>query len=390
MSEWVKDKIYAFKHLDYYPIIITSTINPKMIEDNVKYIRLPSLAPTIFLNELKANIKDNLIIHFVYLPVVITLGLVFELTERLILKRLGHGIFSWTLSVIIYYIFNFWRYDAKILFSTGGPVSAHASATILGLISGLCSIIELQDPLVGSDIGHNKISSRYLLKLEKIIVKYADKIIFVTKKAAAECKLRYPNNLKIYSTYTSSVDYKIEPYKSFINLELLKIIHLGTIYATRNYKNLISALQEIKIIQPDLSIHVLNLGIVSIDNLDTFQNNDFEFIIKTRLPRIEGLKLASEFDLLLLIQHTDKRSQLTIPYKTWDYLNLKIPILALTNNPELDRILQNHGHIVAKNDDIRSIELALKNILENYSQIRKNIKKNTFNIVDQTKKMIQL
>lgn len=389
MSEWVKDKLFALNKLNYHSILITSTINPKMAYENVKQIRLPSMAPTIFFNELKSNFNSNWIIHLIFFPLVITFGSIIELTERMLLKRLGHGVFSWTFSVIAYFILNLWRLRPKLIFSSGGPVSAHISNIICGVMTMTPRIVELQDPLFGIDIGHNKTSSRYLLILEKFLVKYSYRVIYVTKNAAYESKLRYPNKSNIQFTYTSSVNYEIKKY-SLNYGSTFRIIHLGNIYSTRNFNNVSISIDNIinKIDNP--VIDLTNLGNVSEDLLSFKEKSKFDFYFKKSISRIDALKEASKYDLLLLIQHTDDRSLLTIPYKTWDYLNLKIPILALTNNPELDRILQNHGHVTAKNSDVNSIELALKKILENYTLLSKDIKKNKYNIVEQTKKMIQL
>ena len=39
---------------------------------------------------------------------------------------------------------------------------------------------------------------------------------------------------------------------------------------------------------------------------------------------------AMDSDILLLVQHTDDRSALTIPFKVYDYLNTENLILGLT------------------------------------------------------------
>ena len=69
---------------------------------------------------------------------------------------------------------------------------------------------------------------------------------------------------------------------------------------------------------------------------------------------------------MLLIQNTDNRSSSTIPFKTYDYLQLGMPIFAMINsNDELKNILQSNGHIVADINNINDISDKLRFILEN-------------------------
>lgn len=109
MSEWLKDKIYSLISLDYKVTLFTSTINPKLCKshEKLKVIRIPSLAPSIFLKELKSNFRENAFIHLAWLPLVITIGSLFEIFERITLKRMGHGLFSWAFLTTLMFFFNF-------------------------------------------------------------------------------------------------------------------------------------------------------------------------------------------------------------------------------------------------------------------------------------------
>ena len=68
----------------------------------------------------------------------------------------------------------------------------------------------------------------------------------------------------------------------------------------------------------------------------------------------------------MLVQHADTRSNETIPYKTFDYLNLKRPIFGVTNNPELEALLNSSLHFLADANSVESIEQILMRFLNYY------------------------
>lgn len=65
----------------------------------------------------------------------------------------------------------------------------------------------------------------------------------------------------------------------------------------------------------------------------------------------------------MVVQHTDERSRETIPYKTYDYLNLGLPVFGLLNNDELSVLIESHGGYAAQAGDPKSIKAALRNCL---------------------------
>ena len=72
----------------------------------------------------------------------------------------------------------------------------------------------------------------------------------------------------------------------------------------------------------------------------------------------------------MLVQHTDERSRETIPYKTYDYLNLGLPVFGLLNNDELSALIESHGGHTAQADDPESIKAALRNCLTAQAEAR--------------------
>jgi hypothetical protein len=75
------------------------------------------------------------------------------------------------------------------------------------------------------------------------------------------------------------------------------------------------------------------------------------------MPRKQALEFAGSLDGLLLIQHNDSRSDETVPFKIYDYLNSMRPIFALIRNPELEHLLEQDGCFVARLGDVREKQI---------------------------------
>ena len=143
---------------------------------------------------------------FFFLPLVFTFGFILDLIESLLLKGKGGGKWFWFFSsaIVGIYLCKFKQVD--YIFTTGGPASAHLTGVITKFFFKKKLFVELQDPLVGKDIGRSSLSSKYLSIFEKIILRNCDKLIFVTNSAAKECKLRNLNfKFKIKSVYSGAV-----------------------------------------------------------------------------------------------------------------------------------------------------------------------------------------
>ena len=168
---------------------------------------------------------------------------------------------------------------------------------------------------------------------------------------------------------------------------------MGTLYGARNLDLFLKALDELiaeKFID-SRNIKVRNVGDIYLDNKKEYaQKEYFESISSTK--RINALKIASNSNFLLLVQHSDNRSQETIPYKFYDYMNLGKPIFGLLNNQELNNMINDYGGITSKSYDLISIKLALKKSIQlfNESKLSESNLDNRFNIKIQLKKAIKV
>jgi hypothetical protein len=389
MTLWTRDKVLEFSKLGFYIDLISSpTIQSKEFK-NVKIHYVHSINPSRYFFEIKSG---RMFKGLFILPIVLSFGIIHELIERLILKRTGQGYWGWTIPSLLKIILLAPKSKYDLILSLGGPASSHLATAIASKIFRINTVIEFQDPIVGEDIGFNSRSASYFKYLERFLVTSCSKVVFVTKNAAEECQSRYPLLNNIQYTYSSS-SFSIITNKSLTikrrNYHTLKMAYFGELYSTRNYNSLFLAISKINKLDSNFSIEIDHYGREAVNNLDEL-NNNLRLTVKGSFSRDVAMTKALKYDVVLLIQHTDERSKLTIPYKTWDYLNIQKPILALLNNDELRELLDGLGHYTCDVNDVDSIVAAILRFNEDFKKNRINIKPNPYDISKQLLELISL
>jgi len=369
-AEWGDDKLRVLDSLDKKIIIITSIQSNVFKSNNFLVYKVPSLSFKNFKYELSIYRKNNngkfpILLRVFYLFSFI-FGSIYDFTMIKYIKSLTGGYWSWFFISLPLGIYINCKFKINKIFSTAGPPSAHLMSATLAAIFKTKFICEFQDPQVGEYIKNYR-SKRIALIFDKFYKKYASKIIFVTKKAAKNSKIiteDYKNKIK--AIYPGSWNFiKDQNIPKHFDNKSIEIIHLGTLYTTRNLDNFFIALDRFKANNINnkriQAIKIINCGDIYLKNKQTYiKRNDFK-ILQCK-SRLNGLKRASKSSFLLLVQHNDWRSKETIPYKFYDYLNLRMPILGITNNKELDSLILKAGGVVAKADSIESIYLAFERL----------------------------
>jgi hypothetical protein len=254
-------------------------------------------------------------------------------------------------------------------------------------------VCEFQDPLLGATMNRSQNTRTIASLIESWLVKSEHKVIFVTKAAAKAAQNRnQKHKLKIQAVYPSSwnfnISQEINEHGTDGNIEFL---HLGTLYDSRNLDLFFKALDNLKKRGFRFSdkVRITNLGSVYCNCARIYEERP-DYLQINEMSRIEALTRARKSTYLLLIQHKDDRSLETIPYKTYDYLNLGLPILGLLKNPELAELIKLYGGISAESDYVKSIEAALEMVLSNvkgHSKL-KNTQSESFNIFTQFKTIL--
>ena len=393
-AEWADDKVHALECMEKNTVLLTSILSTKSIEKNTRHFRVPSLSLVDLKHEWDDLKNDGspppIIKLFLLLPFVLTIGLGLDLLQKLITSGNGGGKWSWAIPASVCALYLAIRYGCNTIFTTGGPASAHLAGSIVKVFTRKRLICELQDPLTGEDIGRNSRSAFLLNWVENIIMKTSDKVVYVTEGAADHARRKYvKSKAEIVAIYPGSrmFEYTSTPENSRVNNELT-IIHLGTLYSTRNLYILTEAIDslindgEIK----DGQIKVLNLGEMYGD-LKAHHLSKSYFRQETIKPRQEAIKIASENMVSLLVQHADNRSNATIPYKTYDYINIGNPILALTNSKELYDLLEHSGHNPVEINNTQGVRMVLLELLNDYQAYKQKVRPLAINILKQTQTM---
>ena len=367
-SEWVEDRISALGAYDLRIKLISSVCGPRHRE--FFHRRAVSLSPSDLTYELGFVLKRHetgwlsWAIKRLLLPFLYPLSFV----ENKLLKMYGEGRWSWMPFAVVSGLLLCWKKRPAVIYSTGGPASAHMVAAAVSAVTGSPWIAEFQDPLVGKDIGRNWLSRKGLKYIEKRVFNRARKVVFCTKAARDSAVERYGSG-KAECIYPGSSVKTIGIRDN--NRTRCRFIYLGSLYQSRNLDRFIEALLLVLKARPEFVDRIsLDLyGNIDRDIADRIRRHQLPFLhMNGVVTREEAVACASESDVLLLIQNTDDRSSLTIPFKTYDYLRLGRTILGLTyRNLELQELLLRHNHIAVSADDSLMIKCAIDQILDLWS-----------------------
>jgi hypothetical protein len=391
-AEWLDDKIDSLMKANYEITTISSNSAAQYESSVSDHWRIPSISLVDFLDEKKRIESSGQSLRFkdwFMLPFAFTIGVIIDLMQYFLTKGVGEGRWSWALSAIVCSSSIIMKQKPELILSTGGPASAHLAGIIVGKLFRLPIIIELQDPLSGDGIGRNVQARGWLFKVEEFIIRFSDRVVYVTEAAADFARNQF-HAKNIRSVYPGAKKFEIEWEAQKMNSQKkFRLVHLGSLYATRNFTSIMSAIDKLvesnKINQQE--IELINLGHVAENIRQEIIKKDYVKILPP-VSRVEALQYASNSDVTLLIQNSDARSQVTIPYKAYDYLNLTTPLLALLNSDELTRLINQSGHIAVPLDDIEKISNMLFELFENRKRVGK---KNPFvEPVEQVKKLLEI
>jgi len=260
------------------------------------------------------------------------------------------------------------RNRPKVVYSTGGAISAHLVARFVSGLFGVRWIAEFQDPLIHSYCARSKIEYKLIVWAERLICATASRIVFLTEKARQQSAARtalaergtviYPGARKpcYLGAYQRSTTFNI--------------VHVGSLGGSRNLCGLMDAFlrlfQEYNDLQRVVRVHLY--GSLEKEILEQLQSFPYKevFLIKGKVSRQQALTEMFAADLLLLIQNLDPISSETIPSKVYEYLHSGRPILGLVyDNDELSTLLVDLGHLASNTTDPSAL---CDVILEAYSR----------------------
>jgi glycosyltransferase involved in cell wall biosynthesis len=301
-----------------------------------------------------------------------TLGRVFDWAFEKLAGSYSYGKWSWIFLAFPTALLATIRLKNRVIFCTGGPSSAHFVGLLVKLILPKSQLyIELQDPFIGTEMALNSRSRKVLDVLEGFLVRNATKVVFVTDAAAERARARYPDERvkrRIVSIYPGSWRFQIDSHsQEKSTTKEIRFLHVGSLYSSRNLDLFFEALDILRDAgsRSALRVQVINQGDLNVENQSTYLNRaDFKSF--PLVGREVALEMAASADFLLLVQHSDSRSEETIPYKTYDYMNLGVPIFGLTKNQELDDLISKSGGYSGSSTDLEKTITSLKIALSSF------------------------
>jgi glycosyltransferase involved in cell wall biosynthesis len=260
------------------------------------------------------------------------------------------------------------EFNPGVIYSTGGPASAHLVALAVKKASGAKWIAEFQDPLLHPTTYRSDSERKHFVRIEDAVAQHADAAVYVTEGARKRALDRVSFKGRTAVIYpgadsTQTINTNVPPDNGVI------IAHIGTLAGTRNLDAMISGVNLLRKRDPDAEslIKVIQYGFTSREVMTSSGPTGDRIVFAGRVPHDEALMRMGYAHVLLLIQNADDVSRETIPSKVYEYLLTGKPILGLVfRNPELTSILKYHGHLAADIEDPSSIASALMRIVKDF------------------------
>ncbi|MFK4424571.1 hypothetical protein [Bacillus sp. RC51] len=227
------------------------------------------------------------------------------------------------------------------------------------------AIVEVRD-IIDHNIGTGNPTYIYR-KAEKIMLKYADGIIALSKGIYKHYKELQPNSnmVVIRNGYEHEI-FQDSIYRSCLaNNGTLVLAHVGSIYKGRNVKEFLLGLEDF---YQTTGIRVVFnvVGVLDQEALEDINQVDLSEGVTVNIigsvPHKEAIDYLKSCDISVIITHK-KGSDFAIPGKTFEYIGACKPILAVTEDSELISFIDSRYGECAKHNQ-KNISQKLFKIVE--------------------------
>jgi glycosyltransferase involved in cell wall biosynthesis len=229
-------------------------------------------------------------------------------------------------------------------------------------------IIDFRDGLLQESLrSWNFLQKKSLLKFEREICNYSDHVITVGE-----------NITEYFKTYTSNIStifnsHELNSQSSNIikkkHTNLIKFIHFGSLGASKD-RNLLYFFEALKLLklQNDFNFIIDFIGNISSNEKKLFELFELNDVVNFKKPisREQRESTFSNYDFALLIGVEGQKTY--ISSKVFDYIEYKLPILAICKGNEVEEIISSNKFGITCDFDANSILNAFK-----YSKLNKEI-----------------
>jgi glycosyltransferase involved in cell wall biosynthesis len=266
------------------------------------------------------------------------------------------------------------RIDA--LYSSSPPISVHLIAGLAKGRLGVPWIADFRDPWVGNAFApplpwiHERIQRR----LERWIVRRADRVLFATPSLTRAYADRYPDIASRFVTMTNGYDrddLQAIPSRPAFQDGKFRLIYAGSLYGEHELALFLDGLGRALSRDPSLRgrLRVEFVGWLSGNNqaiADRAVRSDmFAGIVTFEgfLPRNEALRRVASADAALHLLADEPGKGLFVAGKLFDYLGLDRPILAVVPEGDVRQILRELDWGVVADPEPEAIAAGLDRIV---------------------------
>lgn len=269
--------------------------------------------------------------------------------------------------------------DINIIYAVAPFFSVFIAAYRLKKLTGKKLVLDFKDMWVGRDQHEHKNFLCGLLSkpLEKMVVRAADRVILTTDYAYRRFQDRYPGQKDKFLVIPNGYEPRIEEIAKDSPPHTgepgqFRIIHTGTVETDRNPENFISAVHELKDEYPEFarSVKVCFSGKVHHSYMSMIKELGMEDIFEFRgyLGYRQNISFLNSASVLLLL--TTHGAPDAVPGKLYEYLALKKPVLAVTEDGAAKDLLVSlgGGGGVVHPRDKDPIKNAIYSLYQDFSQ----------------------
>ena len=357
-SQHIDDKLSPLVDQGITPVLLSGTGQKK--HTAFPHKTALSIAPSGLRYELRSflrlHCKSKLSFKLFETPLLIPI-LPFYLLEKITLDLESE--WSWFIRAGQKGIKLCKEHQPELIYSTGGPASAHLAAYRIAKKTGLPWIAELQDPLIhDAEYHRSRRAFRYYSWLEKRIRKQSCATLFMCDAARIHSDRRTGISQNSYTVYPGAA---AQPRQALpAKQDKCVFSHFGSLGGSRDGTVLISAIKQCLDQYPELinKIKFNFYGTCDAATSKCIASFPYPDIIEFhgKIPRTAAIKKMTSSSCLILIQNREFFSSETIPSKLYEYMHTGRPILALTfQNNEIDSILHDGGHYFVPADKPKRI-----------------------------------
>lgn len=260
------------------------------------------------------------------------------------------------------------------VYSTASPITSHLVAGLLKRRTGVPWVAEFRDPWLGTELSKPSswLHRRLQAKVERWIIRTADKVIFLAPSMARMYQGRYPfatNFTVIPNGYDRS-----ETAPSARNpaaRDRFRIVYTGLLFRPNELAVFLDGLKRLVTRRPELveELEILFYGAVdpACQRIadQTLEDAQLRRIVGFRgyVPRREAIQAIADADAALVLLGSGSNMDVYIPGKLFDYLGQSRQILAMIPLGDAWDVLDELGWGVTAEPEPSQVEQAIERLM---------------------------